>query len=56
MRLSNLALEEMTEALGRGWEKRDSRSAMILQQERAGLSFKVDAEEIAAILRDNANR
>ena len=56
MRLSNLALEEMTEALGRGWEKRDSRSAMILQQERAGLAFKVDVEEIAAILRDNANR
>jgi len=56
MRLSNLTLEEMTEALARGWEKRDSRSAMILQQERAGLEFKVDRDEIAAILRDNANR
>ena len=46
----------MTEALARGWEKRDSRSAMILQQERAGLDFKVDKDEIAAILRDNTNR
>ena len=43
MRLSNLTLEEMTEALARGWEKRDSRSAMLLQQERAGLEIKVDA-------------
>jgi 3-hydroxyisobutyrate dehydrogenase-like beta-hydroxyacid dehydrogenase len=56
MRLSNLTLEEMTEALARGWEKRDSRSSMILQQERAGLAFSIDREEIAAILRDNANR
>ena len=29
---------------------------MILQQERAGLEFKIDREEISAILRDNANR
>ena len=36
--------------------RRDSRSAMILQQERSGLDFKVDKDEIAAILRDNANR
>ena len=55
MRLSNLTLEEMTEALARGWEKRDSRSSMILQQERAGLAFSIDREEIAAILRDNTN-
>ena len=37
MRLANLTLEEMTEALARGWEGRDSRSSMILQQERSGL-------------------
>ena len=55
MRLSNLTLEEMTEALARGWEKRDSRSAMILQQERSGLEFKVDKDEIASILRDSSN-
>ena len=37
MRLANLTLEEMTEALARGWEGRDSRSSMILQKERSGL-------------------
>jgi 3-hydroxyisobutyrate dehydrogenase len=55
MRLANLTLEEMTEALGRGWEGRDSRSSMILQQERAGLDIKVDPADIAALLRDSSN-
>ena len=36
MRLTNLALLELTEALNRGWGKRDSRVGMLLQQERAG--------------------
>ena len=30
MRVANLALEELTEALGRGWAERDSRVAMLL--------------------------
>ena len=55
MRLANLTLEEMTEALGRGWEGRDSRSSMILQQERAGLDIKVDPADIAALLRESSN-
>ena len=42
MRLANLALEEMTEALGRGWGGRDSRSCMLLQQERAGVEVTID--------------
>jgi 3-hydroxyisobutyrate dehydrogenase len=42
MRLSNLALEEMTEAMNRGWGGRDSRVAMLLQQERAGVAIKVE--------------
>jgi 3-hydroxyisobutyrate dehydrogenase len=46
MRLCNLALEEMTEARNRGWDERDSRSAMLLQQERAGLQIAVDPEEL----------
>jgi 3-hydroxyisobutyrate dehydrogenase-like beta-hydroxyacid dehydrogenase len=41
MRMANLALEEMTEALNRGWAARDSRVAMLLQQERAGVEIKV---------------
>ena len=46
MRLCNLALEEMTEALNRGWGDRDSRSAMLLQQERAGVKIAVDREAL----------
>jgi len=42
MRLCNMALEEMTEAMNRGWAGRDSRVAMLLQQERAGVSIQVD--------------
>ena len=50
MRLSNLVLEEMTEALNRGWGQRDSRSPMLLQNERAGVSFSVDPAAIRAVL------
>ena len=46
MRLSNLALEEMTEALNRGWGEQDSRVAMVLQQERAGVKIAVDRERL----------
>ena len=55
MRLANLTLEEMTEALARGWEGRDSRSSMILQKERAGVDMKVDKDDIAAVLREGGN-
>lgn len=51
MRLANLTLEEMTEALGRGWALQDSRSPMKLQQERAGLDIKVDRADIKDALR-----
>ena len=51
MRACNLTLEEMTEALNRGWAERDSRSAMLLQQERAGVTIAVDAEKIAAVVK-----
>lgn len=50
MRLSNLVLEEMTEALNRGWGQRDSRAPMLLQQERAGVSIAVDPAAIRAVL------
>src|SRR5258706_9364352 len=40
MRLSNLALEELTEAVNRGWSERDSRVAMLLQEERAGVKIR----------------
>ncbi len=50
MRIANLALAELTEALGRGWGDRDSRSMMLLQQERAGVAVKVDRKCIDAVL------
>jgi 3-hydroxyisobutyrate dehydrogenase len=53
MRLCNMALEEMTEAMNRGWAGRDSRVAMLLQQERAGVSIAVDPADIKeAVARD----
>jgi 3-hydroxyisobutyrate dehydrogenase len=51
MRLGNLAHAEMTDALNRGWQGRDSRSYLLLQQERAGLEIRVPAEEIEAVLK-----
>jgi 3-hydroxyisobutyrate dehydrogenase-like beta-hydroxyacid dehydrogenase len=50
MRVANLALEEMTEAMNRGWAQRDSRVAMLLQQERAGVEIKVDPQRLHDIL------
>jgi 3-hydroxyisobutyrate dehydrogenase-like beta-hydroxyacid dehydrogenase len=50
MRLANLTLEEMTEALNRGWGERDSRVAMLLQQERAGVQIEVAKDRLRAAL------
>ena len=50
MRLSNLALEELTEALNRGWAERDSRVAMLLQEERAGVEIRVPEAQIREVL------
>jgi 3-hydroxyisobutyrate dehydrogenase len=46
MRMAHLALDELTEALNRGWGGRDSRVAMLLQEERAQLDIKVDADRL----------
>jgi 3-hydroxyisobutyrate dehydrogenase len=51
MRLSNMALEEMTEAMNRGWGTMDSRVAMRLQQERAGVEIKVPQSEVDAMVK-----
>jgi 3-hydroxyisobutyrate dehydrogenase-like beta-hydroxyacid dehydrogenase len=50
MRLANATLEEMTEALNRGWAERDSRVAMLLQEERAGVEIKVSEAAIKDVL------
>ncbi len=50
MRLIDQTVAEMTEALARGWEGRDSRVSMLLQQERAGLDFTVDPADVQAVI------
>src|SRR2546423_868654 len=52
LQICNLALAEMTEAMGRGWGNRDSRSVMLLSQERAGITVEVEPEQIKAALAD----
>ena len=50
MRLASITLEEMTEALNRGWGERDSRVAMLLQEERAGVEIRVPEAAIRRVL------
>jgi 3-hydroxyisobutyrate dehydrogenase len=50
MRIANLTLEELTEALNRGWGGRDSRVAMLLQEERAGVKIAVPTDQVRAVL------
>jgi 3-hydroxyisobutyrate dehydrogenase len=52
MRLANLTLEEMTEALNRGWSERDSRVSMVLQEERAGVEVRVSREDLDKLQRE----
>jgi 3-hydroxyisobutyrate dehydrogenase len=46
LRLANMTLEEMTEALGRGWGELDTRAFMKLQLERAGVQIEVDTQQL----------
>ena len=50
MRLANMTLEEMSEAMNRGWAERDSRVAMLLQEERAGVEIKVPLAALKEVL------
>jgi 3-hydroxyisobutyrate dehydrogenase len=50
MRLAGLTLDEMTEALNRGWGERDSRAAMLLQEERAGVEIRVPDAALRQVL------
>ena len=52
MRLANLALQELTEALNRGWGDRDSRVAMLLQEERANVEVRVPEDILKQALED----
>jgi 3-hydroxyisobutyrate dehydrogenase-like beta-hydroxyacid dehydrogenase len=50
MRLANMTLEELTEAMNRGWGGRDSRVAQLLQEERAGVEVRAPHEQIQQVL------
>ena len=51
MRLCNLVMEELTEAMNRGWGKRDTQTYLLLQQERAGVApFAVLTEDIEDVM------
>ena len=41
----------MTEALNRGWGELDSRSAMMLQEERSGVEVRVPKDDLAEALK-----
>lgn len=49
-RICQLVLEEMNEALNRGWGALDSRVPMKLQNERAGVEIKCDPTAVQAVL------
>lgn len=52
MRVGQIALGELSEAMKRGWSERDCRVAMTLQEERAGVSVKVADAALREALKD----
>jgi 3-hydroxyisobutyrate dehydrogenase len=50
MRLANMTLEEMTEAMARGWGGKDTRVYMKLQLERAGVQIEVDPQQLQSAI------
>ena len=50
MKVGRIALDELTEAIARGWAERDCRVAMTLQEERAGVSVRVAPGELSRVL------
>lgn len=50
MKFADLTLAEMTEARNRGWGARDSRVAMLVQEERSGVDIRVPRDVLQRIL------
>ena len=50
MRAARLVQEDFQEALDRGWGNRDSQTPLLLQNERAGVTIKLSAAEVQAVL------
>ena len=51
MQVAERALADFEEALKRGWAERDSRTPMLLQNERAGVEPRVPAERLRDVLK-----
>ncbi|MBM7365414.1 NAD(P)-dependent oxidoreductase [Gordonia hydrophobica] len=56
MRLANMTMADMTEALGRGLGEQDSRAYLKLQLERAGVTIAVDPDELARRMNETTHR
>jgi 3-hydroxyisobutyrate dehydrogenase-like beta-hydroxyacid dehydrogenase len=52
MKIGQLALDELSEAMHRGWAERDCRVAMALQEERAGVAPRVTPEQLREVLKE----
>jgi 3-hydroxyisobutyrate dehydrogenase len=50
MRVANLALAELQEGVNRGWGAKDSRVAMLIQEERSGVDIKAAPEAVREVL------
>jgi 3-hydroxyisobutyrate dehydrogenase len=50
MQIGQIALDELTRAIERGWIDRDFRVAMTLQEERAGVDVRVPVEKLRSAL------
>ncbi len=53
MRIADVALADLQEAMDRGWSESDFRSVMRLPLERAGVEVKVDPTAIQDVLRED---
>jgi 3-hydroxyisobutyrate dehydrogenase len=56
MQLTSCAFGQFEEALQRGWGERDSRTPMLLQNERAGVEPRVPAEKLKEVLAEPQKR
>ena len=52
LNIGKIALEELAEAMRRGWAERDFRIAMTLQEERAGVRVRVPAQSVLEALKE----
>jgi 3-hydroxyisobutyrate dehydrogenase len=50
MRMAQITMQDMSEALRRGWGERDARITMSLHEERAGVSVRIPPEKLRGVL------